>query len=106
MTTLNTFSNQIYFTEHCKKTGVAYALCLFFGMTGAHNFYLGKSGHAKTQLVFFALGIVSISLQGLGVIFLGGLFLWVLSDLFTIPADVKKANLQLMQSLGMELNNS
>lgn len=49
----------------------AFLLCLFFGMFGAHRFYVGKIGTAILQILT-----------------LGGLGIWVLIDFIMIIAGV------------------
>ena len=62
------------------STAIAYLLWLFsgFGALGFHRFYLGKFG---TGLLYFLTG---------GLFWLGGIY-----DFFTLPAQVREANLRL-----------
>ena len=50
-----------------RKRVPALLLCFFFGIFGTHRFYLGKVGTGVLQMLT-----------------LGGVFLWVLIDLFLI----------------------
>lgn len=50
-----------------KKILPAFLLCFFFGMFGAHRFYVGKFGTAILQILTF-----------------GGLGIWVLVDFIMI----------------------
>jgi len=58
-----------------KDKGTAYIWWAFFGLVGGHRFYLGKPFTAILQAVTF-----------------GGLGIWVLIDLFTIPYQVARFN--------------
>jgi len=53
-----------------KKKSTALILAIFFGVIGAHRFYVGKTGSAVAQL-----------LTG------GGLLVWVLIDIINIATD-------------------
>lgn len=58
-----------------KDVGIAYLWWLFLGTLGAHKFYLGKPGWGVAYLLT-----------------LGFLWVGVIIDLFTIPAQVRAAN--------------
>jgi len=76
--------------EANKKTAVvAYLLWFFLGWFGAHNFYLGRTGVAITQL------ILSITIIGLLIT-----IFWVLVDAFLIPGWVRNQNNLLAAQLG------
>jgi len=98
----NAIAKQIHFTEQSKKLGVAYALCWFLGMIGAHNFYLNRDACGGGQLALFGGGLVLIPFGGIGIALIAASFIWAIADLFIIPAEIKKYNLQLMQKLGMD----
>jgi hypothetical protein len=59
-----------------KSTGIAYAFWFFLGAFGAHKFYLGRPGIGIAY--FFTFGFLTIGL-------------WI--DLFTLPKQVRDANL-------------
>jgi len=76
--------------EANKKTAlVAYLLWFFLGLFGGHNFYLGRTGVAVTQL------ILSLSFVGLIIT-----IFWVLVDAFLIPGWVRRQNNLLATQLG------
>ena len=76
--------------EANKKTAlVAYLLWFFLGLFGAHNFYLGRTGVAVTQL------ILSLILIGMVIT-----IFWVLVDAFLIPGWVRRQNNLLAAQLG------
>ena len=76
--------------EANKKTAlVAYLLWFFLGLFGGHNFYLGRTGVAVTQL------ILSITLVGMTIT-----IVWVLVDAFLIPGWVRRQNNLLAAQLG------
>ena len=87
------------FEANKKSTGVAYLLWFFFGMFGAHRFYLGRSGSGGAIL---ALTLVSILLMaavvGFVTIFIP--IIWVFIDLFTIPNMANEYNNRLITMLG------
>jgi TM2 domain-containing membrane protein YozV len=76
--------------EANRKTAlVAYLLWFFLGLFGGHNFYLGRTGVAVTQLI-------------LSLIFIGMVItiFWVLVDAFLIPGWVRRQNNLLATQLG------
>jgi TM2 domain-containing membrane protein YozV len=76
--------------EANKKTAlVAYLLWFFLGLFGAHNFYLGRTGVAVTQLI--------LSLIVVGMIIT---IFWVLVDAFLIPGWIRRQNNLLAAQLG------
>jgi len=76
--------------EANKKTAlVAYLLWFFLGLFGAHNFYLGRTGVAVTQLI--------LSLIVVGMIIT---VFWVLVDAFLIPGWIRRQNNLLAAQLG------
>jgi hypothetical protein len=58
-----------------KSLALAYVLCVFAGVFGAHYFYLGVTRRAVLYLLTF-----------------GCLTFGVLIDLFTLPAEVRRIN--------------
>ena len=62
--------------SQAKSTGVAYLFWFFLGAFGAHKFYLGRIGMGFAY--FFTLGFLTIGL-------------WI--DLFTLPKQVRDANM-------------
>jgi TM2 domain-containing membrane protein YozV len=81
------------------SAGVAYLLLIFFGIFGAHRFYLGRSGSAAAMLIIF---IASFVLSFVFVGFVGFIVLatWVFVDLFLIPGIVAEHNNRLIADLG------
>lgn len=71
--------NKHYLQSKVKSTGVAY---LFWFLLGAHYAYLGKWG---LQILFW--------------ITLGGLGLWWIIDLFTMPGKVNNYNSDIFRQL-------
>src|SRR5882724_13149308 len=68
--------------EANKKTAlVAYILWLFLGLIGGHNFYLGRTGIAVTQV------ILSLTVVGLVIT-----VVWVVVDAFLIPGWIRERN--------------
>jgi TM2 domain-containing membrane protein YozV len=78
--------------EANKKTVLAaYLLCLFLGLLGAHNFYLGRTRVAVAQL------ILSLTVVGLVIT-----VVWVVVDAFSIPGWIRQRNNVLATQLGAQ----
>jgi len=76
--------------EANKKTALlAYVLWFFLGIFGAHNFYLGRTGVAVTQL------ILTITVIGILIT-----WLWWIVDAFLIPGWIRDQNNRLATQLG------
>lgn len=79
-----------------KKSGVAYALLILIGGTGAHRFYLGQVGWA---LAFLIPTILNLILGSIGLVApatflaIGVLVLWIV-DLFLMAGSVRNYNLE------------
>lgn len=80
-----------------KKSAIAYALWLFAGLLGSHNFYVGRYILAITELSLFIFGLIGPSISG---------FVWfiiipcLIYDLFVLGTEVKKYNIRLKKKLG------
>jgi TM2 domain-containing membrane protein YozV len=74
-----------------RSVGVAYALCLLFGLLGLHRLYLGRGLSAAGMA---AITLVSVPLVGSGIGLLGFVATgtWMLSDLLLIPGMAREAN--------------
>jgi TM2 domain-containing membrane protein YozV len=74
--------------NEAKSTLVAYLLWFFFGLVGAHRFYLGykMSGLAMLGLSVLALATAAIVIGGAFAI---GVIAWATVDAFLIPSMVK-----------------
>ncbi|PPG35672.1 hypothetical protein C5E10_02730 [Pseudoclavibacter sp. RFBG4] len=77
-----------------KEVGITYVLAIFLGGLGIHNFYLGRTGIAITQLVLYLVGIAT-SWLGIGLLLMFGVAIWVIVELFLIPQFVREANARL-----------
>lgn len=77
------------FDANKKIAVVAYILWLFLGWFGGHNFYVGRTGVAITQLI--------LTLTVIGWIIT---IIWVFVDGFLIPSWVRRENNQLAAQLG------
>ncbi|TCD04352.1 TM2 domain-containing protein [Erythrobacteraceae bacterium CFH 75059] len=78
-------------TNEKPSVGVAYLLCVFLGMFGAHRLYLGEKG---TGIIMLLLGVTLI-----------GLFVtvfWALIDLFLIPSIMRRRIEETRQRLTIE----
>nr|WP_256376009.1 NINE protein [Citricoccus sp. SGAir0253] len=74
-----------------KDLGVAYALCAFLGLVGAHRFYLGHLGAGLVYAVLTVTGLASAR-WGIGFLFGALVILLVLVDLVRLPGLVRRAN--------------
>lgn len=82
-----------------KKSGaVAFLLWFFFGMVGAHRFYLTRGSSAVAMLVIFVISLVllTVAIGMLGLIILG---VWVIIDAFKIPHWLREYNSKLAAGL-------
>ena len=75
-------------TNESKSAGVAYILLVLVGCTGAHRFYLGRSGSGAAMLILFVLGWLTLALF-VGFALLFAVVIWALIDLFLIPGMVE-----------------
>jgi len=66
-----------------KSKATAALLAFFVGMTGAHNFYVGKTSTGTLQLCMFIFGLITTPLI-IGVFILGAQGIWVLVEFFVI----------------------
>ena len=76
---------------HRPSKSAAYVLCVFFGVLGAHRFYLGER---KTATVMLAIGITIIGLPVTAV--------WAVTDLFRIPAMIRQRDEETRKRLTAE----
>ena len=92
-----------------KSLPLTYVLLIFLGALGVHKFYLGKTKQGLLYLVlgvvgFISLligeftGLISFGASGMplfrfGLVCLGILVILLIVDLFTIPRQVRQANM-------------
>ncbi len=83
---LERFSNIRFQRTRQKSLVVAYILWFFFGMIGAHRFYMDRtaSGMIQLTIVFLQMFFIFFSIN-LVIVSLGLLSLWVLVDAALIP---------------------
>jgi TM2 domain-containing membrane protein YozV len=62
-----------------KEVGLGYLFLVLLGCFGAHQFYLGKTG--RGLLYLFTLGLLGVG---------------VLVDLFTLPAQTRQVNAEIV----------
>ena len=108
----NTISNDtlalMEFESEKRNAGFAYLLFFFFGIFGAHRFYLENKTDAVIMIIlnlgsFGGLFFGFFWLGGLGFVFGGGCFIvfiiiWI-ADLFQIPKMVREYNQELMNKI-------
>jgi TM2 domain-containing membrane protein YozV len=93
-------SEMMRFESQKKSVGLAFALCWFLGIWGAHRFYM-KKPHAVTKLV---CTIISIPLCFLlvGFLWIIANVIWTFIDLFYISGWVKEYNTTLLTKIQSE----
>jgi TM2 domain-containing membrane protein YozV len=74
-----------------KSLALAYVLWFFFGGLGVHRFYLGRTGTGIAQLLLTLSGAV-LTLIGIGLFILAGVGIWLVVDLFLMPAIAREEN--------------
>lgn len=74
-----------------KSLALAYVLWFFFGGLGVHRFYLGRTGTGIAQLMMALIGgVLTLILIGWFVLAAEGI--WLLVDLFLMPAIAREEN--------------
>jgi len=102
---------ELEYAAHKKSLALAYLAWLFFGVFGAHRFYLGRRKTAFAMLALsigpvvvgffmglFDFGSADIEL-GLSRVTWAILAIWMVVDIFLIPGMVEGKNAELIQSL-------
>lgn len=79
-----------------KDTAIAYLLAIFLGGFGAHNFYLGRTGAAVSQLIMWIVAMFTWWI-GIGLMIYLALGIWLIVDLCTIPGTIRGINEQRMR---------
>jgi TM2 domain-containing membrane protein YozV len=75
-----------------KSTVLAYVLWFFLGQLGVHRFYLNSPFFGLVQLGLTFAGWALSWLFGIGFLFLGVLWIWLLFDLIWIPLRTGAVN--------------
>jgi len=78
-------------TNEGKSKIAAALLAFFFGMFGVHNFYLGYTGKAVTQLILTILGI-PLSFIIIGVPILSAVGIWAFIEMILLLCSVIKVD--------------
>ena len=83
-----------------KSVGVSYVLWFFFGMLGAHRFYLSQTGTGVAILLLTIFSIL-LSFIGIGLVMIWVPIIWVFIDIFLIPGMARKYNTDLASQIGV-----
>jgi len=83
-----------------KSAGIAYVLWFFFGVFGAHRFYLQRTGSAVAMLVITLVSL-PLTLALVGYIGLAVVGIWGIVDAFLIPGLVRTFNNRLISALSV-----
>ena len=78
-------------TEQNKSRTIALLLVLFLGFFGIHNFYLGRTGIAISQLILGIIGYATVTIL-IGYLPLIVVAFWSIVDLILIIASPKNDN--------------
>lgn len=81
----------MYFQASMKSCAVAYLLWFFFGMFGAHRFYLNRAGSA-VAILLLTLVSIPLSLVLIGILTIWIPAVWCFVDLFLIPGMTESYN--------------
>ena len=74
-----------------KSLALAYVLWFFLGGLGVHRFYLGRTGTGIAQLMMALIGgVLTLILIGWFILAIEGI--WLLADLFLMPAIAREEN--------------
>lgn len=74
-----------------RSVALAYAICVAFGLLGAHRLYLGRSMSAA-GMALITLASVPLIWSGLGLLGFTTTGTWALADLLLIPAMTRQLN--------------
>jgi TM2 domain-containing membrane protein YozV len=88
----------ILYDAHKKSAPLAFVLCFFFGMFGAHRFYMGRFGSGLTQLIISSAGGATAALL-IGWPALIVVWIWVLIDAFQVLGWVRDHNLDVLSRI-------
>ena len=86
-----------------KSTILAYVLWFFLGQFGVHRFYLNSPIFGLFQLGLAVVGW-ALSWIGIGFIFLGILWLWLIFDLIWIPMRTGAVNNKALDKVAARLS--
>ena len=77
-----------------KSMAAAYVLWFFLGGLSAHRFYLGFTTSAIIQALLAPMAYMMMlgASLGLGLVCLIAAWIWIISDVFTIPGMLRQAN--------------
>lgn len=89
------------FDSRKKSVGTAFLFWFFTGGVGGHNFYLGRTGAAVTQLILAVLGWPLLFAAGAGILLLGPLGIWLIIDAIGLSGAVRKHNEAVMAGLNL-----
>lgn len=89
---------QLRYDAAKKSTLIAYVLWFFLGPFGVHRLYLKRIASGLAMLLLWAVG-GTLTVIGIGYLFLAIAGLWLVVDIFLIPGMVRDYNTQLINRL-------
>lgn len=95
----------IQYESQKKRVGIAYFLLLIGGGLGLHRFYLRNNGGGVYLCLLTCVGVAIWALRvevfgvPIGMFILGGALGLLLVDLFTVPREVRRHNLIVLEVL-------
>lgn len=94
-------ARQRIYTLAAKQTKAAetYAMCNYLFVAGLHHFYLGKVFRGLLNLSVFIIGLITLPINGIGLIFIIGITGVELPALFRSQIIVKDHNNKIMLRL-------
>ncbi len=106
MRELDDAARQRIYTLAAKQTKSAetYAMCNYIFIAGLHHFYLGKVGRGLLNLGVFILGLITLPLYGIGLLFILGILIVEVPALFRSQTIVKDHNNKIFLDL-LDMNS-
>ncbi|AEI37631.1 MAG: TM2 domain-containing protein [Zymomonas mobilis subsp. pomaceae] len=89
---------RLIYNNSIKSIFIAYVLWLFFGVLGAHRFYVGAHKSGFIQLITFLYGLFVFENNGQEEVLMF-LYIWLLTDAILLFGLVKRYNIRKFEEL-------